>query len=155
MSKTLTNVTVKNPERFDTGKLASLQEARIKGFLNSPLSKTQVISSTFPGFLQEYDALVAQGYERDTTMTIFVAPYIAYLKPPAHLLEEEIQRLKAEVEAAYKADLARQVEEARSALIAQRLAFHEEQERKKEEAKRQKLMAELEQEAADLFKHSI
>lgn len=156
MAKTITDITVKRPEQFDANKLAEMQEARVAGYLRSPISKKQITAFTFIEFMNQYDELVSEGYARDTeSATLFTNPFVCYLHQPLHLLETEIERIKSEVEAEYRADLAKQVENARAALIQQRLAFFEEQEKKKEEEKKAKLLRELEKEATDLFKHSV
>jgi hypothetical protein len=152
--KTLADVTVKKPETFSVEKLKSLQEARVAGFLRSPVSKKQIIAFTFVEFCKEFEQLIQGGYTCNRELPSLTSPFIVYMNVPAHLLEQEIERVKEEVEAEYRADLSRQVEEARQALVQQRLAFFEEKERKAEEEKKAKLLAELEQEAADLFKHS-
>lgn len=77
------------------------------------------------------------------------------MKKPEKLLKAELQKIKDDTEVEYKDRIAASVEASRKALVAQRIAFFEAEEKKKEEERKAALLAELEAEAADLFKHSV
>lgn len=153
--KTMINnqeVTVKTPTQFNVEELKSLQDAACKQWLAAPGNTTFLITeSSFMIACQRIVELIQQGYEHVSHGHHLTMPYLIPFKKKQEEIDKELENVKKEVEERYKAKIVTEVEQAKANLIAQRRATLERKEREKAEQKEQKLLAELEQEASELF----
>ncbi|MGP0171656.1 hypothetical protein ACSVIJ_07210 [Pseudomonas sp. NCHU5208] len=144
--------TVKTPSQFNAEELARMQDVACKQWLAAPGNTTFAITETsFMIACQRIVELIQQGYEHVSHGHHLTMPYLIPFKKKQEEIDKELEKVKKEVEESYKAKIMKEVEDAKANLIAQRKAHHERKEKEKAEQKEQKLLAELEQEAAELF----
>lgn len=155
MSKTIIDnkeCTVKMPTQFNAEELKRLQDVATQEWLNAPGHTTFVITEEyFIDACRKMADLLKQGYEHDTNGRHLSHPFVIPFKKKEEEIQAELENVKANVKTRYENRIRGEVEEAKAKLIAQRKANHERKEREKAEQKEQKLLAELEQEAAELF----
>ncbi len=155
MSKTMINnqeVTVKTPSQFDANELKRLQDIACQQWSVAPGNTTFLVTeSSFMIACQRIVELTQKGYEHLTHGHHRTDPYLIPFKKGQEEIDKELEKVKQDVEDRYKAKIMQEVEQAKANLIAQRKATIERKEREKVEKAEQKLMAELEQEASELF----
>ncbi|AQZ32554.1 hypothetical protein BHQ29_04205 [Pseudomonas sp. LPH1] len=155
MSKTMVNnqeVTVKTPSQFDANELKRLQDIACQQWLATPGNTTFLVTETsFMIACQRIVELTQQGYEHVTHGHHLTMPYLIPFKKKQEEIDIELEKVRADVEHAYKAKISKEVTQAKENLIAQRKATLERKEKEKAEQKEQKLLAELQEEANALF----
>ncbi|WP_417707201.1 hypothetical protein [Pseudomonas sp.] len=155
MSKTIINdkeCTVKMPTQFNAEELKQLQEVACQQWLAAPGNATFLITeSSFMIACQRIVELTQQGYEHLTHGHHRTDPYLIPFKKKQAEIDKDLEVVKANVKTKYENRIRDEVQQAKSKLIAQRKANHERKELEKAEQKEQKLMDELEKEAAELF----
>ena len=144
--------TVKMPTQFNADELKALQDAACQQHLAAPGTKTfTIVESSFMQICQRMASLIKDGYEHDTHGYHSINPFVIPFVKKQEEIDRELEAVKADVESRYKAKIAAEVELAKANLIAQRRATLERKERERQEKVEQKLMDELEKEAAELF----
>jgi len=155
MSKTIINnqeVTVKQPTMFSAEELKRLQDEACQQWLAAPGSTTFTITeSSFMIACQRMASLIKDGYEHDTHGYHSIKPFIIPFVKKQEEIDKDLEVVKANVKTKYENKIRDEVEQAKTNLIAQRRATIERKEREKQEKAEQKLMDELEKEAAELF----
>lgn len=144
--------TVKQPTQFNAEELKRLQDVACQQHLAAPGTKTfTIVESSFMIACQRIVELTQQGYEHDTHGYHSINPFVIPFIKKQEEIDKDLEAVKADVESRYKAKIAAEVEQAKANLIAQRRATLERKEKEKQERAEQKLMDELEKEAAELF----
>lgn len=153
-SKTKANTnTVKHPKAFDAEELKALQEAAVEKYLRLPGIKIfQVKSDFLRDACKLFAAKIEEGYQHaHAEYHNNSLPFAISLFKKEEELEAECEAVREEVTVKYKAEIAQQVEDAKSNLIAQRKAHFAKVEADKAKAAEDKLQADLEAEASKLF----
>lgn len=138
---------------YDEQALQQRQAARRNQYYSTSESHG-VARGTIPfEFLANVIELVNQGYELSNKYPIMSTPmsYSAYMRKPDAIATADLEALNEEVKKTYIADLERDREDFKLKLIAQRLQAAELKERKKQEEKQAKLLADIEKEVNDVF----
>lgn len=153
--KTIINnqeVTVKTPSQFNAEELKSLQDVACEQWLAAPGSKTfTIVETSFMRICQRMAELIKQGYEHDTHGYHSINPFVIPLIKKQEEIDKDLETIRANVKSKYENKIRDEVEQAKAKLIAQRKATIERKEKEKQEKIEQKLLADLEQEAAELF----
>ena len=153
--KTMINnqeVTVKQPTPFNAEELARMQDAACQQWLAAPGSQTfTIVETSFMQICQRMASLIKDGYEHDTHGYHSINPFVIPFVKKQEEIDKDLEEVKANVKMKYENRIRDEVEQAKTNLIAQRRATLERKEREKQEKAEQKLMAELEQEASELF----
>lgn len=155
MSKTIIEgkqITVKTPSTFDPQELLARQDQAVTDYLNLPNITIFTIKAEI--LFQALDLLeqkLQEGYLRAREATHQSHPFVIPMFKKQEEVEEELNVIRQQVEADYRAEIAAQVDEAKQNLIIQRKAAIQRQEDEKQRKADEKLQKELEKEAADLF----
>lgn len=159
MSKTTIDgkeVTVRTPATFDPQELKARQDQAVIDYLNLPNITIFTIKAEI--LFQALDLLeqkLQEGYQRAREATHQSHPFVIPMFKKQEEVEEELNTIRQQVEAEYRAEIAAQVDEAKQNLILQRKAAIQRTEQEKQRKIDEKLQRELEKEAADLFDHYL
>jgi len=144
---------VQQPRILDQVELDARIEKAIDRYKGSHAACQQVDEPILIRYTEKVIELISQGYTFNTKLPCRSGPniYAGYFSKPEQLQEEEIEKLKAEVEEKYRNEVA-EANTANEELLAQQL--YEAEKRKLEEAERkkdEKLREQARKEAADYF----
>jgi len=159
MSKTIIEgkeVTVKMPAAFNALELKARQDQAVTDYLNLPNITLFTIKAEI--LFQALDLLeqkLQEGYQRAREANHQSHPFVIPMFKKPEEVEAELNTVRQQVEADYRAEIAAQVDEAKHNLIAQRKAAIQRAEQEKQRKIDEKLQKELEKEAADLFDHYL
>ncbi len=144
---------VQQPRILDQGELDARIEKAIERYKGSHAACQQVDEPILIRYTEKVIELISQGYTFNTKLPCRSGPnsYSAYFNKPEHLQEEEIEALKLEVEAKYKAEIEAHNEAQIELLTIQLAAQEEAKEKKKQEEKEAKRLADARKEAEAFF----
>ena len=144
---------VQQPRILDQGELDARIEKAIERYKGSHAACQQVDEPILIRYTEKVIELISQGYTFNTKLPCRSGPnfYSAYFSKPAELQEEEIQAMKLEVEAKYKAEIEAHNEAQIELLTIQLAAQEEAKEKKKQEEKEAKRLADARKEAEAFF----
>lgn len=144
---------VQQPRQFEQSELDARIEKAIERYKGSHAACQAVDEPILIRYTEKVIELVAAGYSLNEKLPCRSGnhSYSAYFNKPEQLQEEEIEKLKAEVEEKYRNEIA-EANARNEELLAQQL--YEAEKRKLEEAERkkdEKLREQARKEAADYF----
>ncbi len=144
---------VQQPRILDQGELDARIEKAIERYKGSHAACQQVDEPILIRYTEKVIELISQGYTFNTKLPCRSGPnvYAGYFSKPAELQEEEIQAMKLEVEAKYKAEIEAHNEAQIELLTIQLAAQEEAKEKKKQEEKEAKRLADARKEAEAFF----
>lgn len=153
MTKQNTKQHVQQPMTFSPEVLAERQAKAIERYKGSHAASQQVDEPILIRYTEKVIDLISQGYTFNTKLPCRSGSnfYSAYFSKPAELQEEEIQAMKLEVEAKYKAEIEAHNEAQIELLTIQLAAQEEAKEKKKQEEKEAKRLADARKEAEAFF----
>ena len=139
--------------KFDEQILKQRQAARHHQYYSTSESHSAARGAIPFEFLTSVIELANLGYELSNKYPITSTPmsYSAYMRKPDAIQTDDLEALSEEVKQTYIADLEREREDFKLKLIAQRLQAAELKEKKREDDKRAKLLADIEKEVNDVF----
>jgi len=148
-----TKLHVQQPRQLDQGELDARIEKAIERYKGSHAACQQVDEPILIRYTEKVIELISQGYTFNTKLPCRSGSnfYSAYFSKPAELQEEEIQAMKLEVEAKYKAEIEAHNEAQIELLTIQLAAQEEAKEKKKQEEKEAKRLADARKEAEAFF----
>lgn len=141
------------PRKFDQAELEQRQTA-YRNMYNTTMECKQLLRAELPHlFLQAVIEKAEQGCILDNKLPIKMEPlnYQAYFIKSLEQQAADIEVMLVKVKDAYIAELEREREDYRVKLTAQLLQSAQLKEKKKEEDKQAKLLAEIEKEVNDTF----
>lgn len=144
---------VQQPRILDQGELDARIEKAIERYKGSHAACHHIDEQILPRYTEKVIELVAAGYSLNEKLPCRSGnhSYSAYFSKPAQLQEEEIQALKLEVEAKYKAEIEAFNAEQESILAEQLYQAQKKKEEEAERRKEEKLREQARKEAADYF----
>ncbi|MEX5447472.1 hypothetical protein [Stutzerimonas stutzeri] len=144
---------VQQPMTFSPEVLAERQAKAIERYKGSHAASQQVDEPILIRYTEKVIDLISQGYTFNTKLPCRSGSnfYSAYFNKPEQLQEEEIEALKLEVEAKYKAEIEAHNEAQIELLTIQLAAQEEAKEKKKQEEKEAKRLADARKEAEAFF----
>jgi len=153
MTKQNTKLHVQQPRILDQGELDARIEKAIERYKGSHASCQQVDEPILIRYTEKVIELISQGYTFNTKLPCRSGPNVnaAYFNKPEQLQEEEIEALKLEVEAKYKAEIEAFNSEQESILAEQLYQAQVAKERKAAEEKEHKAREAAKKEAAEYF----
>lgn len=152
-TKQNTKLHVQQPRQLDKGELDARIEKAIERYKGSHASCQAVDEPILLLYTKKVIELLADGYSLNEKLPCRSGPniYAAYFNKPEQLQEEEIEALKLEVEAKYKAEIEAFNAEQESILAEQLYQAQVAKERKAAEEKERKAREAAKKEAADYF----
>ena len=153
MTKQNTKQHVQQPMVFSPEVLAERQAKAIERYKGSHAACQAVDEPILIRYTEKVIELVAAGYSLNEKLPCRSGThsYSAYFNKPEQLQEEEIEALKLEVEAKYKAEIEAHNEAQIELLTIQLAAQEEAKEKKKQEEKEAKRLADARKEAEAFF----
>jgi len=153
MTKQNTKQHVQQPMVFSPEVLAERQAKAIERYKGSHAACQQIDEPILIRYTEKVIELISQGYTFNTKLPCRSGnhSYSAYFNKPEQLQEEEIEALKLEVEAKYKAEIEAHNEAQIELLTIQLAAQEEAKEKKKQEEKEAKRLADARKEAEAFF----
>lgn len=144
---------VQQPRQLDKGELDARIEKAIERYKGSHASCQAVDEPILLLYTKKVIELLADGYSLNEKLPCRSGnhSYSAYFNKPEKLQEEEIEALKLEVEAKYKAEIEAHNEAQIELLTIQLAAQEEAKEKKKQEEKEAKRLADARKEAEAFF----
>lgn len=144
---------VQQPMTFSPEVLAERQAKAIERYKGSHAACHHIDEQILPRYTEKVIELVAAGYSLNEKLPCRSGnhSYSAYFNKPEQLQEEEIEALKLEVEAKYKAEIEAHNEAQIELLTIQLAAQEEAKEKKKQEEKEAKRLADARKEAEAFF----
>lgn len=152
-TKQNTKLHVQQPRQLDKGELDARIEKAIERYKGSHAACQHVDEQILPRYTEKVIELVAAGYSLNEKLPCRSGThsYSAYFNKPEQLQEEEIEALKLEVEAKYKAEIEAFNAEQENILAEQLYQAQVAKERKAAEEKEHKAREAAKKEAADYF----
>lgn len=153
MIKQNTKLHVQQPRQLDKGELDARIEKAIERYKGSHAACQHVDEPILLLYTKKVVELVAAGYTLNEKLPCRSGPNVnaAYFTKPAAMQEQEIEALKLEVEAKYKAEIEAFNAEQESILAEQLYQAQVAKERKAAEEKERKAREAAKKEAADYF----
>ncbi|MDH1588712.1 hypothetical protein [Stutzerimonas stutzeri] len=144
---------VQQPRILDQGELDARIEKAIDRYKGSHAACQQVDEPILIRYTEKVIELISQGYTFNTKLPCRSGPnvYAGYFNKPESLQVQEIEALKLEVEAKYKAEIEAFNAEQESILAEQLYQAQVAKERKAAEEKERKAREAAKKEAADYF----
>ena len=148
------NITIKGTApKFDDQVLKQLQQGYHHMYRNTDQRCTVVRDKLAYSFLAKVVEMSAEGYVLTPNYPISTSPadYSVFMVKPDHIQAADLIAIDAKVKQEYIEKLEREREDFKLKLIAQRLQAAELKEKKREDDKRAKLLADIEKEVNDMF----
>lgn len=152
-TKQNTKLHVQQPRILDQVELDARIEKAIERYKGSHAACQHIDEPILIRYTEKVIELISQGYTFNTKLPCRSGPnvYAGYFNKPEKLQEEEIEALKLEVEAKYKAEIEAHNEAQIELLTIQLAAQEEAKEKKKQEEKEAKRLADARKEAEAFF----
>jgi len=152
-TKQNTKLHVQQPRQLDKGELDARIEKAIERYKGSHAACQQVDEPILLRYTQKVIELAEQGYTLHPSLPCNAAPgnYSGYMLKPESLQVQEIEKLKADVEEKYKAEIEAFNAEQENILAEQLYQAQVAKERKAAEEKERKAREEAKEEARKYF----
>lgn len=150
----MTKTTIRGvPPVFDQHHLEQLRDRKIQAFLNTTQSKHLIHAALPAELLKLYGELVKEGYTlSDLPVTMAPGVYSAWLIKPAHILDPEIEAIKAKAKVEYVTRLESEHDRYKQLLIQQLIEADEKKEAQEAARRKEKKLAEFRKQADECYK---